>query len=471
MLLLLLFGMALAWFLQKKLYQKNWQKNLKIQVSFQDSAIYEGEESTLKEVIVNDKLLPIPALELGISMSRNLEFDREAKANASITDQSYKRDVFSFLFHQQVTRTLPFQAKKRGFYEITGAHAVAYDLFFREGLYSDYPQQTQMYVYPRQVDTARIQMICRAVSGMVLSRNRLYEDPFEFSGIRDYRKEDPMNRINWKSSARMGDLMVNQFDATTSVEVTVLLDIEDANILREEAQVEESIRITSSLAARMVKNKMNLWVKSNAKDEETGEELRVHLAAGAGKTAELNRKLACVQLGGNLTGSAEFLHKEAEKELTGHTYVVVSKNRTDEVREALHLLSGAQNQVLWVIPYLPGEEVQSRTVRTPQSAGRGNHGNKKDTGTDPADLASCLAFIRRHLWLCRRFSGADGKGGAVFLRHILIAADSGRRKLDSDPENESTLAVSAWRNCGLRGDVSGSEIFLFPVQCAGGSGN
>lgn len=112
MLLLLLFGMALAWFLQKKLYQKNWQKNLKIQVSFQDSAIYEGEESTLKEVVVNDKLLPIPALELGISMSRNLEFDREAKANASITDQSYKRDVFSFLFHQQVTRTLPFQAKK-----------------------------------------------------------------------------------------------------------------------------------------------------------------------------------------------------------------------------------------------------------------------------------------------------------------------------------------------------------------------
>ena len=86
--------MALAWFLQKKLYQKNWQKNLKIQVSFQDSAIYEGEESTLKEVIVNDKLLPIPALELGISMSRNLEFDREAKANASITDQSYKRATF-----------------------------------------------------------------------------------------------------------------------------------------------------------------------------------------------------------------------------------------------------------------------------------------------------------------------------------------------------------------------------------------
>ena len=43
MLLLLLFGMALAWFLQKKLYPKNWQKTLKIQASFPESVIYEGE--------------------------------------------------------------------------------------------------------------------------------------------------------------------------------------------------------------------------------------------------------------------------------------------------------------------------------------------------------------------------------------------------------------------------------------------
>lgn len=103
--------MALAWFLQKKLYQKNWQKNLKIQVSFQDSAIYEGEESTLKEVVVNDKLLPIPALELGISMSRNLEFDREAKANASITDQSYNAMSFRSCFISRSREHCRFRRK------------------------------------------------------------------------------------------------------------------------------------------------------------------------------------------------------------------------------------------------------------------------------------------------------------------------------------------------------------------------
>ena len=129
MLLLLLFGMALAWFLQKKLYQKNWQKNTENTRSASRIPRSMRRESTLKEVIVNDKLLPIPALELGYSMSRNLEFDREAKANASITDQSYKRDVFRSCFISRSREHCRFRTKKRGFYEITGAHAVAYDLF------------------------------------------------------------------------------------------------------------------------------------------------------------------------------------------------------------------------------------------------------------------------------------------------------------------------------------------------------
>ena len=98
-------------------------------------------------------------------MSRNLEFDREAKANASITDQSYNAMSF-VLFHQQAhVGTLPFQAKKRGFYEITGAHAVAYDLFFRVGSLQRLPAADTDVRLPRQVDTARIQMICRAVVG------------------------------------------------------------------------------------------------------------------------------------------------------------------------------------------------------------------------------------------------------------------------------------------------------------------
>lgn len=84
-----------------------------------------------------------------------------------------------------------------------------------------------------------------------------------------------------------------------------------------------------------------------------------------------------------------------------------------------------------------------------------------------------------HVWLlfagiygfAAGFLELTGREALYFCAISLLLLIPARCKLDSDPENESTLAVSAWRNCGLRGDVSGSEIFLFPVQCAGGSGN
>ena len=68
---------------------------------------------------------------------------------------------------------------------------------------------------------------------MVLTQNRMYPDPFEFSGIRDYQRTDPMKHINWKASASAGRLMVNQHDSTTSAEVTVFLDVEDTTPISE----------------------------------------------------------------------------------------------------------------------------------------------------------------------------------------------------------------------------------------------
>lgn len=356
MLILLLLGLLLAFLLQRIIYEKNWKKRLDVTLKFQDSWIYEGEKSALKEVVKNDKLLPIPALEVGIAMSRNLRFDKGAEANSNVTDQSYKRDIFSFLFHQQITRTLPFEAKKRGIYQIENARIVAYDLFFKNNYYEEYAKQTSIYVYPRQVDTRRIQMVCQALSGMVLSRNCLYEDPFEFAGIREYRKEDPMNRINWKTSARAGELMVNQFDSTTNIEVTILLDVKDDDILKEEELIEDSIRIVSSLTGRLVKAKMEVQVRSNALDKETKEKLEEHLTAGAGRCAVLNRKLAGLETEEAVETGMKVLEEEIKHQKKNQTYVVISKNQSSEMQVAVQKLSKAGSPVLWVVPFYSDTE-------------------------------------------------------------------------------------------------------------------
>lgn len=352
MLFLLLFGVYAAWYLQRLIYRKYWNRRLDVHVRFMDSYVYEGDKTTLREEISNAKMLPIPALEVRLVTSRNIEFLGEAGKNANISDQNYQRDIFSLWGRQKVIRTLTADCKRRGYYPIRKSEIVGYDLLYSQSFYQELVQDTSLYVYPRQIDTRRIQLICRAVSGMVLAQHRLHPDPFEFSGIREYQITDPMNHINWKASARSNELMVNQFDSTTNVQTTVILDVEDSGIFRYEELVEESIRIVSSLAAELISRGMELDLISNAP------ELDMHLKNGAGLLQELNRKLACVDISHISGPISERLQEECAAKRSGHIYILISKNHREDIAEKAGYLSAGGNQVLWVVPVHPWMEYE-----------------------------------------------------------------------------------------------------------------
>lgn len=357
MILLLFLGVSVLWIGWRMLYAKWWKRGLSIHAAFCDGWVCEGQTSSLTEEIVNDKLLPVPVLEVRLAVSRHLEFLNRAKENTSVTDQTYKRDVFSLLPRQKIVRTLVFTCRRRGYYQISDAGLSTSDLLSGRGYLAEEPQNSAMYVYPAPADTGRIRMVCQAVSGMVLTQNRLYPDPFEFSGIREYERTDPMRQINWKASARMGSLMVNQYDSTTSSEVTVFLDVEDASILKYEALVEESIRIAASLCARLTNSRMEARLVSNGVDAETGKALDYRMPAGAARFHEMNRKLARLVTDETPPiSAAELFRREKGTSGAGRTCVMVSKNRTPELESELHQASREGIGVLWVCPVEPGEE-------------------------------------------------------------------------------------------------------------------
>jgi uncharacterized protein (DUF58 family) len=339
---ILLLGLGAAWLLQALLLHLLWQRKLSVTLRFQDSYIYEGEQSRLQEVIANDKWLPLPALEVRISFGSNLRFIGESAENSGVSDTTYKRDVFSILFHQQVTRSLSFVARKRGRYEIKEADLRAYDFFFHAIDYLSVPQNTFVYVYPAQVDPRRLDILCTALSGEMLVQNHLFPDPFEFSGIRAYQPTDPMNRINWKATLRMGEPMVNQFDSTTNLDLTLVFDVEDSHILKAESLVEETIRIVSSLAARLVASSMPLTIRSNAPDLSC-----LFLPANGSHMNELNQRLACID--GCAASGAELLTKTELPNNGGQVLVLISKN-TDPQLLAAVTQCAATCPVLWVLP-------------------------------------------------------------------------------------------------------------------------
>ena len=93
-LLFLRLSVLFLWLLQKLVFKKFWDRGLSVFLSFSDSFIYEGDVSSLKETVTNSKRLPVLALSVRLSMSRDLEFLKGAKENSATSDQTYKRDIF-----------------------------------------------------------------------------------------------------------------------------------------------------------------------------------------------------------------------------------------------------------------------------------------------------------------------------------------------------------------------------------------
>ena len=139
-LLLILAGGILAQILAEKYYEKHWTKGLKVEIRFQKEPVRQGEEGFLTETIENEKRLFLPVLQAGFAVSRNLSFGQEE--NTSVSDQSYKRDVFSVMGRQRIIRKVPFQALKRGYYEIQRTDLVTRGILLAGEQYETLPCST-----------------------------------------------------------------------------------------------------------------------------------------------------------------------------------------------------------------------------------------------------------------------------------------------------------------------------------------
>ena len=129
-LLLLPIVLLVLYFAQRLLFRRLWDKNLTVQISFDRDYIFCGEEANLVETIVNNKYLPLPVLEVGFDMSRWVVFQDEE--NSTVSDMTYRRDVFTASVRQRITRTLPVRGKKRGYYRIASTTVTSYDFLMTE---------------------------------------------------------------------------------------------------------------------------------------------------------------------------------------------------------------------------------------------------------------------------------------------------------------------------------------------------
>ena len=261
MISLFFLGFLLLTFLWNLYYARRWKTNLMVTLRFLQDFVYAGDQAELTEQIENRKKLMLPVLEVAFHVDKRLAF--HDCDNTSVSDFTYKRDIFALLGNQRITRKLTLNCTHRGYYRIDKSYLTAFSLLHRRRFSVESPADTELYVYAARTNVSDILVTCERLMGSVQCAKRLFEDPFAYASIREYTVTDPMKTINWKASARTGDLMVNTFESTHMEKVMLFLDVEDSGILKYEYLTEDSISVAASLAQKMIAKGMEVGLCTN----------------------------------------------------------------------------------------------------------------------------------------------------------------------------------------------------------------
>lgn len=338
----------LLFLLQRTVYQRLWQKHLKVEVAFAKEHIWEGEQSELKETVENRKRLPLSMLKVKFKTDRHLLF--EDSKGSKTTDQFYRNDIFRIGGGERVLRRLKFKGGRRGYYTINAISLVATDLFLTNQMVAEMPLFTGIYVYPRPFDSAEFRRSLTQLNGEVLAKRHLLEDPFEYRGIREYQPFDDMRSINWKATAKTGDLKVNQKNYTALKSIRIFFNVQDDNIMKKEACVEASLRIAAGLSSFFLQQGIQVSCYGNGVDFQTRKPMSIEPKAGDGQFDTILRGLARLDLTCPVVDFTATFEEQLFKHAKGTITCFVAPNQYTDFTQLLEKYQDEGNDFIWFYP-------------------------------------------------------------------------------------------------------------------------
>ena len=323
-LVIVLILVCLIYGIQHLYFRKHWKQKLQVGLSFQEKGIPAGEICGLEETIINGKRMPLPALQVKFRTDASFRFAENQ--NAVTTDYYYRRDLFSVGGKKKVTRCLKFRAGQRGYFQIPEVDILVKNFFLTTQYSLRQTNETALYVYPYKRDTRPFDLLYHQMMGEIIAKQRLEEDPFAFRGIREYRATDPMRRINWKSSARNGSLLVNCFESTTTQTVCILLDGQTQSVYAGRQMQEAAISVASSVARRLLKTGIPVALYSNARDILTKEPIQTESGSHRSHMETIDCKLARIDLKEPMQPFAELIRDTVEQGGNGSCYLLITSD-------------------------------------------------------------------------------------------------------------------------------------------------
>jgi len=132
-------------------------------------------------------------------------------------------------------------------------------------------ETTLLYVYPVLCHISLKNPIGIPLGNMI-SQNPLFEDNTRYRSLRPYNPGDEPRRINWKMSAHMESIMVNEYDATASYPLMIFLNVDrnEYPLKKRGIFIERAIEAAAALCLKAAQERQELGIVLYTSSEEDG---------------------------------------------------------------------------------------------------------------------------------------------------------------------------------------------------------
>lgn len=217
--------------------------------------VFFGEEITFQIELNNRKPLPLAWLRIEDELPERVTL-LKGKVQEAVDDRVTLTNIFPIGMYHRVTRRFPMKCQQRGAFVFGPTRLRSGDLFgfFRKE--KTIEDVDFLIVYPRLVPLNKLGISSQQLFGDIRLKKHLFQDPVLTAGVRDYLPGDSLKRIHWKSTARLGTLQTKIYEPTTTVDISIFLDVRTlkAPLWGSNFQLQELVIITAASVAQHALN-------------------------------------------------------------------------------------------------------------------------------------------------------------------------------------------------------------------------
>ncbi|MSQ36679.1 MAG: DUF58 domain-containing protein [Dehalococcoidia bacterium] len=312
-----------------------------------ETRAFVGESLAVRLRLANEKRVPVPWVEVREQLPAGMPATGAETHPSGMSGAVFLTRGAALGGREALEWQLTLHAVERGFFRVGPTRLRSGDLFGLFEREETVGREEHLIVYPRTYALPDLGLGSARPFGEQRGGQRIFEDPVRVVGVRDYVPGDPLKRIDWNATARVGRLQSRLYEPSRAQSVVVALNISTMEFSWQgfdPVVLERSVVVAASIAREALEAHSAIGLVANGSFPDADRPIRI----GSGRRPDqLVRVLEALAMIAPYTTSrlSEELGRPGQALPAGATIVVVAALMPPDLAAALRRLSSQGHSV------------------------------------------------------------------------------------------------------------------------------